>query len=191
MAREAKETMLLGVPMLWMRSPYTPFPLFAKRGAGARVHDVDGNEFVDFFLSISAATFGHSPAEVVRAVTGRVRDGVTFMMPTEDSIWLGKELKRRFGLPIWQPAMTATDAVRFVMRIARATSGRRKVLVFNGCFHCALTETMVRLRDGVATSTLDSSEPVDGSLTTRVVEMNDVTARTATHGRRGPGDRRR
>ena len=176
LADEAKETMLLGVPMLWMRSPYTPFPLFAERGAGSRVYDVDGNEYLDFFLSISAATFGHSPDAMVQAVSEQVRDGVTFMLPTEDSIWLGKELKRRFGLSTWQPAMTATDAIRFVLRIARAISGRRKTLIFNGGFHGGLTETMVRLRDGVVTPTLALSEPVDASLTTKVIEMNDVAA---------------
>lgn len=185
LADAAEETMVLGVPMLWMRSPHFAFSLFAERGSGARIFDVDGHEYLDFFLSISAATFGHSPDAVVRAVREQVGEGVTFMLPTEDSVWLGKELKRRFGLPKWQPAMTATDAVRFVLRIARAVSGRRKVLVFNGCFHGALAETMVRLRDGVATPTLALSESADATLTTKVVEFNDVKALEAAL---APGD---
>jgi glutamate-1-semialdehyde 2,1-aminomutase len=176
LADAAVENMVLGVPMLWMRSPHFAFSLFAERGSGARIYDVDGHEYLDFFLSISAATFGHSPDAMVRAVSEQVRDGVTFMLPTEDSVWLGKELNRRFGLPKWQPAMTATDAVRFVLRIARAVSGRRKVLVFNGCFHGVLAETMVGLRDGVVTPTLALSEPTDVSLTTKVIEFNDVKA---------------
>ncbi len=185
LADEAADNMVLGVPMLWMRSSNFPFALFAAGGSGARIRDVDGHDYLDFFLSISAATFGHSPEPMVNAVSEQVRDGVTFMLPTEDSVWLGKELHRRFGLPKWQPTMHATDAVRFVLRVARAVSGRHKVLVFHGCFHGVLAETMVKLRDGAVASTLEASEPADASLTTKVVEFNDVSALEAAL---APGD---
>jgi len=75
--------------------------------------------------------------------------GSTLMLPTEDAAGVGEELRRRFGLPFWQIATTATDANRFALRVARAVTNRPKILVFNGCYHGAVEDTFVRLKDGL------------------------------------------
>ncbi len=137
-----------GVPMPWMSEWHTPYPLFSKSAKGSRLVDVDDNEYIDLCLGDTGAMFGHSPEATAEAVADHVRQGITTMLPTEAAISVSRELQRRFGLPYWQIAMTATDANRFVIRMSRIITSRPKVLVFNGCYHGTLSESLVRLRDG-------------------------------------------
>ena len=133
---------------------------------------------------------GHAPEATARAVERQIRRGTTGMMPTEDAAWVGRELVRRFGLDAWQFALTATDANRWVLRIARTLTGRPKVLVFNGCYHGTVDESVIWLEDGVPRSRPGNVGPaVDPVETTRVVEFNDVEALRAAlaAGRRGGG----
>jgi glutamate-1-semialdehyde 2,1-aminomutase len=97
----AQNSLLGGVPMNWMRKWAGAFPVFVKTAHGAHFTDVDGREYVDLCLGDTGAMTGHSPAIVADAVARRVREGITLMLPTEDSIWVGEELKRRFGLAYW------------------------------------------------------------------------------------------
>src|SRR6185369_17924101 len=92
---------------------------------------------------------GHGPAPVIAAVERQLRRGITTMLPTEDAAWVGEELTRRFGLPRWQFTLTATDANRFAIRLARELTGRPKILVFNWCYHGTVDETFATL-DGAA-----------------------------------------
>jgi glutamate-1-semialdehyde 2,1-aminomutase len=120
---------------------------------------------------------GHTPKVAVDAIVEQIQRGVTFMLPTEDAIWVGRELARRFGLLYWQMALTATDANRFAIRLARYITGRRLILVFNYCYHGTVDEAFATLRDGVVVSREGSAgPPVDPALTTRVVEFNDIPA---------------
>lgn len=177
MFERAKRAMIAGVPMNWMLEWAGAFPLFAAQGKGATVTDVDGRAYVDFCLGDTGAMFGHSPRETVQAATRQLRKGITMMLPTEDSIWVGEELARRFGVPYWQIAMTATDANRFALRMAREATGRRKVLVFNGCYHGTVDEALVRLVDGrVVPREGAMPPPVDPDVTTKVIEFNDLDA---------------
>ncbi|MGH6928921.1 MAG: transaminase, partial [Dongiaceae bacterium] len=101
----------------------------------------------------------------------------TFMLPTEDSLWVGTELQRRFGLPYWQVAMTATDANRFAIRLARQITGRKLILVHNWCYHGTVDETIITLNNGVPGPKPGNVGPaIDPALTTKVVEINDVPA---------------
>ena len=109
---------------------------------GARVTDVDGNEYVDLCLGDTGAMAGHAPAATVRAVAERMAAGATAMLPTEDSVGAAEELARRFGLPHWQLTLSATDANRFAIRLARQITGRPKILVFNYCYHGTVDETL-------------------------------------------------
>lgn len=173
----AKKTLIGGVPMHWMIQWPGPFPLFAKEGNGSKVIDVDGHTYVDFCLGDTGAMFGHSPVATVNAATLQLRKGITMMLPTENSIWVGKELARRFRLPYWQIAMTATDANRFALRIAREATGRRKILVFNGCYHGTVDETLVRIANGNVEPREGVMPPsVHPKLTTKIVEFNDFDA---------------
>jgi len=173
----ARASLLGGVPMNWMVRWSGPFPLFVREARGAHFTDVDGHRYLDLCLGDTGAMTGHSPEPVAEAVAAQVRRGVTFMLPTEDAIIVGEELKRRFGLPYWQIAMTATDANRFAIRLARGITGRRLVLVFNGCYHGTVDETFISLSGGATVRKKSSfGPPVDPALTTRAIEFNDVPA---------------
>jgi glutamate-1-semialdehyde 2,1-aminomutase len=174
----AKASLLSGVPMNWMVRWAGAFPLFVASGSGAHFTDVDGRDYLDLCLGDTGAMTGHAPAAAVEAIVERVRRGVTFMLPTEDAAWVGEELGRRFGLPRWQLALSATDANRFAIRLARHLTGRPRVLVFNWCYHGTVDETFITLgADGSARARAGNlGPPVDPALTTRVVEWNDLPA---------------
>ena len=175
--RRARGSLLGGVPMPWMVRWAGGFPIFVTGGEGAHLIDVDGHRYLDLCLGDTGAMTGHAPAATVAAVRAQAGRGFSFMLPTEDAVWVGEELARRFGLPYWQFAVTATDANRFAIRLARAVTGRPKILVFNWCYHGTVDETFVTLRDGqVVPREGNLGPPVDPSLTTRVVEFNDLPA---------------
>jgi glutamate-1-semialdehyde 2,1-aminomutase len=177
LANEAKGPLLSGVPMPWMIRWPGGFPVFAAEAHGARFTDVDGHEYVDFCLGDTAAMTGHSPEPTVRALREQAAKGITLMLPSEDALWVGRELTRRFGLARWQFALTATDANRFAIRLARELTGRPKILVFNWCYHGSVDETVATLRGGsVVARDGNVGPPVPLDETTRVVEWNDVEA---------------
>ncbi len=182
----AKGSLLSGVPMSWMVRWAGGFPLFVDSGDGAYFTDVDGHRYLDLCLGDTGAMTGHAPAASVEAIAAQARRGITFMLPTEDSIWVGEEMARRFGLPYWQFALTATDANRFALRLARQITGRRLILVYNGCYHGTVDESFVWLKDGVGIQRPGNAGPaVDPSTTTKVVEFNDLRALEAAL---APGD---
>ncbi len=183
----ARAHLLGGVPMNWMVRWAGAFPIFVAEGSGAHFTDVDGHRYLDLCLGDTGAMTGHAPPAAVEAIIERVRRGVTFMLPSEDAVWVGEELARRFGLPYWQVALTATDANRFALRIARQITGRQKVLVFNYCYHGTVDESFATcLPDGRTVAREGNIGPaVDPALTTKVVEFNDLPALEAAL---APGD---
>ncbi len=134
-----------GVPMHWMKDWPMPFPMLVAKARKARLTDLDGQRVDDFCLGDTGSMFGHSPAPVAKAIRRQARDGLTYMLPTETALEAGRLLSERFGAFRWQIATTATDANRFALRVARAVTGRPKVLVFNGCYHGTVDEAMVAL----------------------------------------------
>lgn len=139
---------LNGVPMHWMADwPMPHLPLVAS-AKGSRIRDIDGFEIDDFCLGDTGSMFGHSPKPVAKAIRQQARHGLTYMLPTTDALEAGRLLTEVFGDFRWQIATTATDANRFALRVARAVTGRPKVLVFNGCYHGTVDDTMVELRGG-------------------------------------------
>jgi len=166
-----------GVPMHWMNDWPTPFPILVESAKGARITDIDGNALDDFCLGDTGSMFGHSPPPVARAIRRQASRGLTYMLPSEDALGLGRLLETHFGLPFWQIATTATDANRFALRVARAVTGRDKILVFNGCYHGAVDETMVRLKDNRAINRPGlAGEFRDLTARTKIVEFNDIPA---------------
>jgi glutamate-1-semialdehyde 2,1-aminomutase len=175
MYARARKSLLGGVPMNWMKKWAGAFPVFVASAKGAHFKDVDGREYVDLCLGDTGAMTGHSPDVVADAIAKRVREGITFMLPTEDSVWVGEELKRRFVLPYWQFALTATDANRFAIRIAREITQRSKILVYNYCYHGTVDESFAGLHDGlVGPRRGNIGPPVNPAETTRVMEFNDL-----------------
>jgi len=174
---EAKRSLLAGVPMPWMTEWAGHHPVFADQASGAHFTDVDGNEYVDFCLGDTGAMTGHAPPETTEAIAKQARDGITLMLPTEDSSWVGAELARRFDLPYWQFALTATDANRFAIRLARAITGRPKILVYSWCYHGTVDETFAIEVDGETRARPDNiGPPVDPAMTTVAIEWNDAEA---------------
>jgi glutamate-1-semialdehyde 2,1-aminomutase len=172
----AVASMVGGVPMPWMARWAGAFPLYVKRAVGSRVVDVDDRTYVDLCLGDTGAMAGHSPPAVVRAVQAQVSHGITMMLPTEHGIWAAEELARRFRLSYWQFTLSATDANRCALRIARQITGRKKILIFSYCYHGTVDEAFA-LRDysGATVSRAGNVGPaVDPSQTTRAVEFNDI-----------------
>jgi glutamate-1-semialdehyde 2,1-aminomutase len=177
-AREARCHFPQGVPMHWMADWGTPHPIYVREASGAEIVDVDGNRFADFCLGDTGAMFGHSPPAIVRALHGRAQSGLVTMLPAEQTAEVGRLLAALFGLPFWQITQTASDANRAALRWARAIQGRPRVLVFDGCYHGTLDETLVRAGGGssaVARRGLIGA-PFDVASAVRVVPFNDTPA---------------
>ena len=177
LAERSAHHWLMGSPLHWMSDWSTPFALHVAHASGAHVTDVDGHERVDFCLGDSGAMFGHASPPVVDAVRAQMVRGCTTLLPSADAAWVGEELARRFGLPYWQSAMTASDANRFLLRWVRAATGRRRLLVFNGCYHGTVDDVFVdlvdarpRMRDSLLGQVQDLTRH------TVVVEFNDLAA---------------
>ena len=177
LAEQAKSSLLYGVPMNWMTRWPGDHPVFVREASGAGFVDVDGNEYVDFCLGDTGGMSGHGPKVAVDAIAEQARKGITLMLPTEDAAWVGRELTRRFGLPFWSFTLTATDSNRFVIRWARALTGRTKILVHNWCYHGTVDETFAALdeRGDVVSREGNTGAPVPMEETTRVVEINDLS----------------
>jgi glutamate-1-semialdehyde 2,1-aminomutase len=174
----ARKSLVAGVPMNWMVKWAGAFPPFVREAQGAEFFDVDGHRYIDFCLGDTGAMTGHAPFATVKAVGDQMKRGITTMLPGEDAIFVAEELQKRFGLPYWQFALTATDANRFSIRLARQVTGRPKILVFNWCYHGTVDESFITLReDGKAGARAGNiGPPVDPAVTTKVVEFNDVDA---------------
>lgn len=176
--QRARKSLHGGVPMLWMIRWAGSFPIFVKEAKGTHFTDVDGNEYIDLCLGDTGAMTGHSPEATVRAINEQIQKGITLMLPYEDVIWVGEELQRRFGLPYWQFTLTATDANRFALRMARLITERPKILVFNYCYHGSVDESFITLdEEGTPMPRANNMGPqVDPRYTTKVIEFNDVAA---------------
>ena len=181
----AQKSLLGGVPMNWMKKWAGKFPVFVAEAHGAHFKDVDGHDYIDFCLGDTGAMTGHSPEAAVETIARQAARGITLMLPTEDALYVGEELARRFGLPYWQFTLTATDANRFAIRIAREITGRPKILVYNYCYHGTVDETYISLDNGIPGPRRGNIGPsVNPVETTRVVEFNDLAAleRELAHG---------
>jgi glutamate-1-semialdehyde 2,1-aminomutase len=171
----AQGELLAGVPMSWMSLWAGPHPVYLDRAEGAELTDVDGNSYVDLCLGDTGAMAGHAPPPVLEAVRRRYGSGATTMLPTEDAAWVAAELSRRFGALRWQFTLSATDANRFAIRIARHLTGRAKILVFNYCYHGTVDESFATIEDGTVRAREGNvGAPVPPAETTRVVEFNDL-----------------
>ena len=177
MAEPGRRHWLNGVPMLWMSDWETPFPLVIEKAEGATLTDVDGNTYTDFCLGDTGAMFGHTPEPVVNAIAAQVARGTTTMLPSTDAAIVSELLADRFGLPYWQVTATASDANRAILRWCRQITGRPNVIAFNRCYHGAVEDTFVTLKDGkVITSPSLVGEVRDLSAHTRLIEFNDIAA---------------
>jgi glutamate-1-semialdehyde 2,1-aminomutase len=177
MAAQTRAHFLYGVPLHWMNDWGTPSPLFVQQAQGAHFTCVDGHEYTDFCLGDTGAMFGHSPQPVSKAICEQSSRGLTAMLPSFLAPKVGQTLAHYFNLPYWQLATTATDANRFVLRWVRAITKKSKLLVFDGCYHGTVDDTMVDVVDGTTVSRSSLLGQVhDLGLHTVAVPFNDIKA---------------
>ena len=178
---KAKGVMPGGVPMSWMTKWPGPYPLFVASAQGAHFVDVDGHEYIDLCLGDTGSMTGHSPKPTVDAITSQLAKGMTAMLPTDDAVAVSSELARRFGLPLWQFTVSATDANRHAIRYSRLITGKQKVIVIDRCYHGSVDETFATLDAAGNTVAREGNigAPVPLNQTTRVVEFNDLSGMEA------------
>ncbi len=188
-ADEAAAHLIAGVPMTWMAKWAGGFPMFLREAHGSRITDIDGHTYIDFALGDTGAMAGHSPGPTIAAVQRQLTEvgGITAMLPTADAAWVATELTRRFGVPHWSFALTATDANRWALRLARLVTRRPMVACFAYSYHGTVDETFaVRAADGSTVARAGNVGPaVPPAQTTRAVEWNDLASVEAAL---APGD---
>lgn len=175
---QSSKVMHEGVPMSWMAKWPGAHPVFVKEAKGAHFTDLDGHDYIDFCLGDTGSMTGHSPAATVAAVKAQIDRGITAMLPSENAAIVSDLLRERFGLPLWQFTVSATDANRHVIRYSRMITGRSKIVVIDRCYHGSVDETFATLDDAGFTIKREGNigAPVDLDVTTRVVEFNDLAA---------------
>jgi len=178
LAEKARAHMPDGVPMSWMAKWPGGFPIFVSSAKGAHFRDVDGIEYIDLCLGDTGSMTGHSPDATVAAIHKQIDKGITMMLPSEDAIVVSEELSRRFGLPLWQFTVSATDANRHVIRYSRMLTGRPKIVVIDRCYHGSVDETFATLDSNHHTVAREGNigAPVPLDVTTTAVEFNDLGA---------------
>ena len=177
-ADQSHSSLLAGVPMPWMKRWAGPFPVVADRAEGGRIFDIDGNKYVDFCLGDTGSMTGHANAPISQAISLQAQRGFTTMLPSSDISWVANHLAERFRMSKWQFCLSATDANRFSLRIARALSGKPKIVVNDWCYHGTVDETLVILdEEGQTVSRPGAIGPqVDPGATTLAVPFNDLDA---------------
>src|SRR5438132_12161118 len=131
--KRALERIPLGVASNYRH--YEPYPIFVQDGKGSRIHDVDGNEYIDHNLCFGALMAGHCHPAVVKAVEKRLNTGTMFGMPHDMEWELAEEVCNRFPVEMVRFGNSGTEATMHAVRLARAATGRDKVLKFEGAYH--------------------------------------------------------
>jgi glutamate-1-semialdehyde 2,1-aminomutase len=172
-----------GVPSSFQRND--PWPVYLERGEGARVWDVDGNEYLDFHNGFGVMCVGHANPVIAAAVKARMDDGTHFAAPTEGSIAVAEELTRRWGLPRWRFTNSGTESTMDALHLARAASGREVIVKIEGSYHGHHDAVMVSVKppaaemgDRARPASVPYGEGYPEALTslTRVVPFNDADA---------------
>ena len=172
-----------GVPSSFQQND--PWPTYIERGDGARVWDVDGNEYVDFHNGFGVMCIGHANPEVSAAVKARVDLGTHFAAPTDGSIVVAEELQRRFGLPQWRFTNSGTESTMDAVHLARGATGRDMILKIEGSYHGHHDAVMVSVyppleelgdRDDPRSVPYGAGYPQAITELTRAVPFNDADA---------------
>lgn len=169
----ARRSMPLGVPMSWMDWNFDHPPIFVDTADGAYFTDVDGHRYLDMYLNITVASAGHTHPAVVAAAVDRLDRGVQFGLPTEDAIIASEQLAERWGVPKWQFALSSTQSVTDVIRLARIATGRERILTFEGKYHGHLGELLAIEDESGTVPEYVGITDADIARTT-VVDWNDI-----------------
>ncbi len=162
-----------------------PWPVYVERGKGSRVWDVDGNEYVDFHNGFGVMCIGHANPTVGDAVKARIDEGTHFAAPTDGSIVVAEELRRRFGLPQWRFTNSGTESTMDAVHLARGATGRDTILKIEGSYHGHHDTVMVSVypplealgaRDDPVSVPYGGGVPEAMTTLTRAVPFNDAEA---------------
>jgi glutamate-1-semialdehyde 2,1-aminomutase len=179
---EARGAMPGGVPMSWMVSLYDHAPIFVECAEGAYITDVDGHRYLDMNLADSSMTCGYGTPAVAEAVAAQFRRGSQYLLPTEEAIAVARALADRFAMPYWQFTLAATSANSEAIRIARAYTGRDRILLFDGKYHGMVDETL-QVPAGGGVDPEVKGLPKGAGVATDIVPYNDLAAVESVLGR--------
>ncbi len=140
----ASSVMPGGVPSQFQKSD--PWPVYVERGAGAHVWDVDGNEYLDFHNGFGVMCVGHANPVIAAAVKARMDEGTHFAAPTEGSIVVAEELRRRWGLPLWRFTNSGTESTMDAVHLARGATGNDVIVKIEGSYHGHHDAVMVSVK---------------------------------------------
>jgi len=186
MFERASAVMPGGVPSAFQAGD--PWPVYLERGKGSRVWDVDGNEYLDFHNGFGVMCVGHANPVIAAAVKARMDEGTHFAAPTEGSIVVAEELRRRWGLPHWRFTNSGTESTMDAIHLARAATGRELIVKIEGSYHGHHDAMMVSVKPPAAQmgdrdrpASVPYGEGYPAALTdlTRVVPFNDADALAA------------
>ncbi len=142
--QRARQVLPLGVASSFQS--YDPYPLFMTDAHGSRIHDADGNEYVDFDMAFGVLAAGHSHPIFAEVLASRVANGTCYTFPVEDGVILAEEIKRRFGCDLVRFSNSGTEATMDAIRVARGFTGREKVLKFEGGYHGHHDDVLVSIQ---------------------------------------------
>src|SRR6202163_940482 len=190
MWNEAKEVLPKGVPSSFQDAP--PQPIFIQRGQGSRIWDVDGNEYVDFHNGFGVMVVGHAHPLLVKAVSEQIAKGSHFAQPGHDVAVVSRNLARRFGQPQWRFSNSGTESTNDAVRLARAFTGRERLLKIEASYHGHHDSLMVSVEPDPklmgpadAPASVPQSEGIPRALVdlVTVVPFNDLAALEAAFSR--------
>ena len=160
-------------------------PIFIASGHGSTIVDVDGNEYVDWVSSWGPLILGHAHPDVVEAVTAAATNGTTFGAPTEAEVTLAREVADRIpSIEMMRMTSSGTEATMSAIRLARAVTGRDRILKFSGSYHGHVDGLLAEAGSGLATQGIPASPGVPASATAETV----IVPWNAPHKLPDPGD---
>src|SRR3954464_7866661 len=172
-----------GVPSQFQKND--PWPVYIERGTGAQVWDVDGNEYLDFHNGFGVMCVGHANRTIAAAVKAQMDEGTHFAAPTQGSIVVAEELKRRWGLAHWRFTNSGTESTMDAVHLARGITGRDTIVKIEGTYHGHHDAVMISVkppademgpRDAPASVPYGLGYPSTTAGQTRVVPFNDAAA---------------
>src|SRR5579859_2642275 len=181
LSTRARASLAGGVTSSWQIT--RPQAMWISHGAGSKIVDADGIEYVDLHGGYGVGAVGHAHPAVVDAVSRRVREGTHFAQPTEDALIVSEELARRWGLPLWRFANSGTEATMDAVHLMRAITGRSLIVKVEGCYHGHHDSVQVsvypaanEIGPAVRPNSVPSSSGVPTAITelTLVVQYNDL-----------------